>query len=210
MLRGRQIVIPESMREDMLKRIHQGHQGLTKCRERYKGAVWWPGIASDVKRLLSSCNHCNIHKPSQNKEHLIFTPLPELLWQKLAADLYKLKTRLYLLVINIFSRCLEILELSKTNSDTVIQKLKGIFTHFGISEQLITYNGPQFSAEQFRHFAEEHDFHRVTSSPHFPQSNGMAERAVRTAKWILKQDNPHQALLSYQSSPTKPTKEIPA
>lgn len=209
-LRGRQIVIPESLRGDMLQRIHQGHQGLTKCRERYRGAVWWPGIASDVKRLVSSCKHCNIHKPSQNKEPLITTPLPDLPWQKLAPDLCEFKSRHYLIVIDYFSRWLEILELPKTTSDTVIQKLKGIFTRFGIPEQLMTDNGPQFSAEQFRHFAAEYDFHHVTSSPHFPQANGMAERAVRTAKWILKQDDPHQALLSYRSTHTEPTKESPA
>ncbi|RXN35694.1 Transposon Ty3-G Gag-Pol poly [Labeo rohita] len=209
-LRGRQIVIPESLRGDMLQRIHQGHQGLTKCRERYRGAVWWPGIANDVKRLVSSCKHCNIHKPSQNKEPLITTPLPDLPWQKLAADLCEFKSRHYLIVIDYFSRWLEILELPKTTSDTVIQKLKGIFTRFGIPEQLMTDNGPQFSAEQFRHFAAEYDFHHVTSSPHFPQANGMAERAVRTAKWILKQDDPHQALLSYRSTRTEPTKESPA
>ncbi len=133
-------MIPESMRGDMLLRIHQGHQGLTKCRERYKGAVWWPGIASDVKRLVSSCKHCNIHRPSQNKEPLITTPLPDLPWQKLAADLCELRGRHYLIVIDYFSRWLEILELPKTTSETVIQKLKGIFTRFGIPEQLMTDN----------------------------------------------------------------------
>lgn len=131
-LRGRQIVIPESMRGDMLLRIHQGHQGLTKSRECYRGAVWWPGIASDMKRLVSSCKHCNIHRPSQNKEPLITTPLPDLPWQKLAADLCELKGRHYLIVIDYFSRWLEILELPKTTSETIIQKLKGIFTRFGI------------------------------------------------------------------------------
>ena len=207
---GKQIVIPESMREHMLQKIHEGHQGLTKCRERYKGAVWWPGIAGAVKKLVSSCKHCNIHRPSQNREPLITTPLPDLPWQKLAADLCEIKGRHYLIVVDYFSRWLEILDLPKTNSDTVIQKLKSVFTRFGIPEEVMTDNGPQFSAEQFRCFAAEYDFQHVTSSPHFPQSNGMAERAVKTAKWILKQDDPHLALLSYRSTPTEPTRESPA
>ena len=208
--RGKQIVIPESMRDEVLQKIHQGHLGLTKCRERYRGAVWWPGIASDVKQLVLSCKHCCIHRPSQNKEPLLTTPLPDLPWQKLAADLCEHKGRQYLIVIDYFSRWLEILELPKTNSETVIQKLKSIFVRYGTPEELMTDNGPQFTAEQFRCFAAEYDFQHVTSSPHFPQSNGMAERAVKTAKWILKQDDPHLALLSYRSTPTEPTRESPA
>ncbi|XP_062849175.1 uncharacterized protein K02A2.6-like [Trichomycterus rosablanca] len=208
--RGKQIVIPKSMREHMLQKIHEGHQGLTKCRERYRGAVWWPGIAGKVKNLVLSCEHCKIHRPSQHREPLITTPLPDLPWQKLAADLCEHKGHHYLIVIDYFSRWLEILNLPKTNSDTVIQKLKSIFTRFGTPEELMTDNGPQFSADQFRRFAAEYNFQHVTSSPHFPQSNGAAERAVKTAKWILKQADPHLALLSYRSTPTEPTRESPA
>uniref|UniRef100_A0A3Q3K148 Integrase catalytic domain-containing protein n=1 Tax=Monopterus albus TaxID=43700 RepID=A0A3Q3K148_MONAL len=97
-----------------------------------------------------------------------------------------------------------------TNSDTIICKLGGIFTRFGMPEELMTDNGPQFAAEQLRCFAAKCDFRHITSSPNFPQSNGMAERAIKTAKWILKQDDPDLALLSYRSTPTEPTKESPA
>ena len=72
------------------------------------------------------------------------------------------------------------MELPKTNSETVIQKLKSIFVRYGTPEELMTDNGPQFTAELFRYFAAEYDFQHVTSSPNFPQYNGMAERAVKT------------------------------
>ena len=38
------IVVPSSLRSDMLDRIHQGHQGITKFLERIKISVWWPEI----------------------------------------------------------------------------------------------------------------------------------------------------------------------
>ena len=38
------IVIPQSERLDVLRRLHQGHLAITKCRERAKQLVWWPGM----------------------------------------------------------------------------------------------------------------------------------------------------------------------
>lgn len=44
-------IVPGSMRTDILQKLHDGHQGLTKCRERANAAVWWPGLATKLKTL---------------------------------------------------------------------------------------------------------------------------------------------------------------
>lgn len=49
-----------------------------------------------------------------------------------------------------YSRWLEILSLTKTTSEAVMSKLISIFTQFGLPEELITNNGPQFASQQFR------------------------------------------------------------
>ena len=54
----------------------------------------------------------------------------------------------------------------------------------------------------FSKFAEEWGFTHLTSSPYYPQSNGEAERAVKTVKSLItKSEDPYLALLSYRSMP---------
>ena len=77
-----------------------------------------------------------------------------------------------------------------------------IFSRHGIPATVISDNGPQYSSEAFRFFSQEYNFNHVTSSPHYPQSNRLAERMVRTAKALLfKSSDPNLALLAYWSTP---------
>ena len=80
-------------------------------------------------------------------------------------------------------------------------KLKNLFARHGIPETVVSDNGTQFSSTEFQDFATSWNFSHVTSSPHFPQSNGQAESAVKIAKGFLSQDDPTLALLSYRSTP---------
>ena len=58
-------------------------------------------------------------------------------------------------------------------------------------------NGPQYASREFSDFAKQYNFQHTTSSPHFPQSNGHAERAIQTVKKLLSgSTDPHMALLS--------------
>ena len=46
-------------------------------------------------------------------------------------------------------------------------------------------NGPQFVSGEMKEFTESYNFKHITSSPHYPQSNGLVERSVKTAKGLL-------------------------
>ena len=66
------------------------------------------------------------------------------------------------------------------------RKLKADFERHGISEQLVTVNGLQFTSRDFLKFIEEWDFEHLTGSPHHRQGNGKAESAVKESKKILR------------------------
>ena len=119
LLKASRIVIPSSMRLDTLDKIHEGHQGITKCRERAKSSVWWPGLSREIQDLVQQCRVYALHRDSK-PEPLIPTPLPDCPWQVIATDLFELKGVNYLIVIDYFSRYVEVAAMTKTtkSSDT--------------------------------------------------------------------------------------------
>ncbi len=133
---GNRIVIPKTMRHEMLGRIHDGHKGLSKCRARDQVAVWWPGISEDLRHKIETCRFCIENKRAQHKEPLQSTPLPERPWQRIATDLCMHEWKQYLVVLDYYSHYLEILLLQSTTSEHVIQRLKVLFARFGIPEQI--------------------------------------------------------------------------
>ena len=209
-VRGSRIVIPGTLRADILERIHDGHQGLSKCRDRANAAVWWPGISSQLKHKVLSCQSCCELRRAQQKEPLISTPLPDRPWQRIALDLCEHNKQNYLIISDYYSRYIEILHMKTTTSAHVSLKLKAICARYGIPDVVVSDNGPQFTSTEFQDLARELDFEHVTSSPHNAQGNGHAERAVQTAKRILKQNDPLIALLCYRSTPCSTTGASPA
>ena len=201
-MKGERLIIPESMRPDILHKLHQGHQGVNKCLARASESVWWPGTTSAVKQMVERCGVC-ARETQTPVEPLLTTDLPSRPWQRVAADLFQWQNGHYLVIIDYFSRYIEVCSLQgNTSAKLTITRFKAVFARFGCPEVLVTDNGPQFSCHEFAQFAREYDFTHVTSSPRYPRSNREAERAVRTVKSLLmKEGDFHKALLAYRATP---------
>lgn len=107
-------------------------------------SVSWPGILMEIKNLGMSCLTCQELRKPQQKETVISTPLPKRHWKRIAVDLCEYKRLHYLIVSDYFSRFLEILP--STTTSCVTQKLKAVFDRFGIPDEVVSNNGPQFSS----------------------------------------------------------------
>lgn len=196
------LVIPSSLRQDILDKLHEGHQGITKCRRLAIQSVWWPGLSKNIKELVDNCKVC-AQTRRMHPEPLKPTELPDRPWQKLAADLMEIKKSQYLVVIDYYSRYIELAKLDvTTTSKEVINHLKSIMARHRIPETLLTDNGPQFSSKEFSLFANDYGFSHLTSSPIHPSGNGEVERAVRTAKDLIRDaTDPYIALMNYRNTP---------
>ena len=201
LLKDQRIIIPSSLRLDILDKIHVGHQGICKSRERARDSVCWPGVSKQIEDMVTTCTTCSKQKRN-HAEPMMPTTLPEPPWQKIGVDLFHHSGKEYIVTVDYYSRLFEIAPLKNTTSECAINHLKSFFSRHSIPQIIISDNGPQFSAATFSKFAEEWGFTHLTSSPHYLQSNGEAERAAQTAKdLITKAEDLHLALLSYRSTP---------
>ena len=141
--------------------------------------MFCPKMSTDITSMVLSCPICLEFRNSNQKEPLVSHEIPDYPWQTVATDLFSLRGQDYIVVVDYFSRYFELERLLNTNSTTVIGKLKGIFSRFGIPEKVLSDNGPQYTSHEFDTFAKQWDFDHVTSSPRYPLSNGLAENMCK-------------------------------
>jgi len=195
------LYLPPPIRSTIIERLHQGHLGVEKCRQRARDSVWYPGISAAIKSYISRCAACVERRPPPTEPHAD-TDRASRPGQIACSDLFSYGGRDYIVVVDEFSQYPEVIHLTSTTSRAVILTLKSILARSGVPEIFRSDNGPQFSSEDFRHFADEWGFTHTTSSPRFPRSNGQAEAAVKVAKQLLASDDPFLSLLNYRNTPT--------
>jgi transposase InsO family protein len=104
----------------------------------------------------------------------------------LGSDLFEIRGKKFLIVADYLTLFPEVYQMTEVTSEAVIEKLKIAFSTHGIPEKLVTDNGPQYDSEAFRKFSRQWEFEHVTSSPTYPQSNGLAEKVVGTVEGSFK------------------------
>ena len=200
--KGMRIVVPPSMRRQLLETIHESHLGIVKSKQRAREALYWPAMNQQIEEMIEDCTECNTHQKAQHTEPLHPTPHPDLPWQEAASDLFEWEGSHYLLTIDYYSKYIEVTRLTTTTSSAVVHALKEHFSRHGIPEILRTDNGPQYVAAEFATFCKDWGITHRTSSPHHPKSNGEAERGVQTIKSLWKKcKDKNLALLDYRTTP---------
>ena len=150
--------------------------GIERSKQRAHELVYWPGIHEDIEKVVKECSVCAKYNRSNQKEPMVPHEIPKYPWQIAATDMFYWNGDDYLLLVDYYSKFWEIIKVPNTKSTTIIAKLKTLFARHGIPEVVKSDNGPQYSSREFAEFAKRWDFKHVTSSPMYPQSNGLAEK----------------------------------
>ncbi|MCO5557327.1 hypothetical protein L7F22_010888 [Adiantum nelumboides] len=173
----------------ILEGLHEeacgGHfaQELTAKKILLSGYVW-PSLHIDVQHWCKSCHNCQVN----GNKHLLHGPRQLVLgngpFEKWGIDamgpLPRTKNgKLYILVaIDYMTRWVEAQSVTRVNEKTVS---RFVYTHiccrFGTPLEIVSNNGPGFRKGLLTEVCEElHILHRH-STPYYPQSNGLVEKA---------------------------------
>ena len=213
LMKNSKVLIPETLKQKYLMQIHQGHQGIEACRTRAREFVFWISINNDLKELVEKCDICQSQQNSTPIIQKYVSEVPPHPWHMIGSDLFYFQRIDFLVVVDYFSKYLIIRKIPSSTSSAVIKELGMIFSEFGKPQIFRSDNGPCYSSQEFKFFMQNWLIKHRTSSPHYPQSNGLAESMVKVSKNLIekavRQDLPwNQLLLDYRCTPI--SSEIPS
>ena len=219
LLWGTRVIIPPKHQNQMLKELHRDHPGCSRMKSLARSYMWWPRMDSDIESTANSCISCQSNKHAPPSAPLQPWTWPAKPWQRIHVDFAgPFLGKHFLVVIDAHSKWPEIFELSNTSASQTILILRRLFSSYGLPEQLVSDNGPQFVAEEFAEFLKTNGIRHTRCSPYHPASNGAVERFIQTFKQSMKasQNDSHTLqhrlmnfLLSYRVTPHATTNQSP-
>ena len=122
--------------------------------------------------MIEKCMPCQERLPSLGKATLMTDPLPTRPFEEVAADLFYLAGRHYLVYVDRLSGYPIVAEWTDDpTAQQVILKCRQYFATLGVPIRFRSDNGPQFAANEFKKFLDRWGVKPNTSSPHYPQAN---------------------------------------
>ena len=205
LLKGTHIIIPQTLCKEMIQLLHTGHLRLEKCLNRAKQSTYWPSLYDELKDHISNCTTClkfSAQKPTPTKQHAGHE-IPIHPWSKLACEIFYFEGDSYLLIVDYTSHFPIIRKLSSMTRKAIANHMQSIFSEYGWPNTLITDNGPCYTSKEFQILMQSMSVNHLTSSPHYPQSNGLAEKYVGIIKTLFHKakeegQSPYTALMVYR------------
>ena len=202
---GKKVLVPQAAQREILQRLHLSHSGENKTLQDARRLFYWQGLTNSIRQMVRNCQHCQALRPSQPREPIRVEPMGVTMpMEALGMDLFHCHSE-YLVIVDRFSGFLWVRKLRNTGTDAIIRLLTLIFQEYGNPDRIRSDGGPQFRSSQFEEFCASRFITHEISSPHNPTSNGLAESAVKQAKFLLKKcidsgENFQEALAAWRNT----------
>ncbi|KYM95811.1 Uncharacterized protein K02A2.6 [Cyphomyrmex costatus] len=207
------IVIPYSLRPDVLRQLHVAHPGIRRMVQLTRHYFYWPAMKSDIEKFVKSCKHCAETASNPIKEPLHPWPESKSSWDRIHMDFAgPIQGQWLLIIVDSYSRFVDAEWFSTITAAATCKYLRRLFFRYGPPKVIVSDNGTQFTATEFAQLCTEFNIIHLRSPPGHPQSNGLAERMVNTLKRSLelptssqKETRLNQVLYTYNYTPCEAT-----
>ena len=219
-IKDNKILIPRQLRAEVLESLHSAHQGVNGMLANARQRLFWPGLGASVRQTRSQCRTCNTIAPSQPREPLMSPADPEFPFQQVVVDFVDIQGKSYMVYADRYTGWVEVALMQSGKAKTICDTMRTWFCTYGTPEEISSDGGPPFESKEYDSFLKNWGIRKRTSSAYYPQSNGRAELAVKTAKRILADnidssgcvchDRAARALLTHRNTPVQDLDMSPA
>ncbi|XP_060539010.1 uncharacterized protein K02A2.6-like [Pantherophis guttatus] len=186
LLWGNRVVVPAKLQQRVLESLHEGHPGIARMKSLGRSYVWWPNFDQAATLWVAGCQPCQLSRPSAPATPVKEWEMPKSPWSRIHVDFARpFHGQTFLVVVDAYSKWVEIVAMASTTSAALIRALQRLFATHGLPDVIVSDNGPQLASAAFQVFLAGHGIHHARVAPFCPASNGLAERAVRSAKETL-------------------------
>ncbi|XP_064470077.1 uncharacterized protein LOC135384822 [Ornithodoros turicata] len=180
-----QLMVPESLRGDILKMSHDnswaGHLGVRKTKQRLLQEWYWPGCFKDVERYVRACDTCQrVGNPNERcKAPLTLVPVISEPFQRLVIDVVaplpvsKSGSKYILTMICPATKFPEAVPLKEQCSAEIVDGLLSVFSRIGFPREIQCDNGSVFTSALTTTFLQKCGIKVIHSSLYHPQSNSV-------------------------------------
>ena len=133
---------------------------------------------------------------------------------KFATDIFHFENNLYLLIVDYTSSFPIVCKLMSKKVQQVASQMKVICSEYSWPETIVCDNSPCYSAETFSKLMTDYHVNHITSSPHYLQSNGLAEKYVEIVKNLFYKAQEEgtdlcKSLMIYRNTPLSNKLQLP-
>lgn len=188
------------LRTMILREAHDapaaGHLGRQRTLERMQRQFMWPGMSSDVRKYVQTCDVCQRTKVEAHSRRGLLHPLPvpDGKWTHITMDLVTclpVTPEGHDAAVVFTDRFTKMVRFAPTNLAVTAPQLARIFVDhvfrsFGLPKQIVSDRDPRFMGSFWTALWRLLSTQLHPSTAHHPQTDGASERAIRTLEQILR------------------------
>lgn len=144
LLWGLRVIVPGSLRQQLLKELHESHQGMVKSKAVARSHFWWPKLDEDIENMIGQCRVRALHQNQPNVVPVHPWKWPEHTWERVHVDFCEKGKHQFLLAIDAYSRWPEIKLMTTTTAKPIIEVMRSMFASYGLPKIIVSDNGPLF------------------------------------------------------------------